>query len=175
MVRPCASSAVASMSKSASHCSARSSWSARPLGRCEPWQESIPNPHVHGQIARPPSCSGGSRNASGDGPSAPTRPTTPATSLLLPRPQDHRPRRQEHHQPPQRHRRPHHPSPGPHHQPADPQTHRAAVRVDQDDRRRKEAPLHRAKEEPSVVPHGGSRLQHHPDGGPRRASDVTNC
>ena len=50
----------------------------------------------------------------------------------------------------------------------DPQTDRGTLRLDQDHRRRTQAPLHRPGPQPSLVPHDRRRLQHHPNRRTRR-------
>ncbi len=76
-------------------------------------------------------------------------------------------------------RRAHPPPRRPCRESTDPQTDRRTLRLDQDHRRRPQAPLHRPTTQPSLVPHGWSRLQHPPTSPrstpppPERANDTT--
>ena len=71
-------------------------------------------------------------------------------------------------------RRAHHPPPRPRRESTDPQTDRGTLRLDQDHRRRPQAPLHRPATQPGLVPHDRRRLQHHPNRRPRRRNDLTS-
>ena len=83
-------------------------------------------------------------------------------------PRVHPPRRPEHLAAMLRHRRTHHTTRRPRRQHADPQTDRGTLRLDQDHRRRPQAPLPRPTTQPGLVPHHRGRLQPHPHHRPRR-------
>ena len=81
---------------------------------------------------------------------------------------------QQHDQAAQRHRRAHHPPPRTPRQSTDPAPDRRTVRLDQDHRRRPQAPLQRPTTEPSLVPPRRRHLQPPPNHRPRRPNRIAS-
>ena len=85
----------------------------------------------------------------------------------------HPARRPKHHQPALGDRWSHHPSPRASRQPADPQTNRGTLRLDQDDRWRTKASLPRPSPQPGLVQDHHRRLQPATHHRPRRRLHLT--